>query len=123
MTTRIPFFIAFFAFGLVTGLAFVLVQAPSGKTYPPTESCGASYPLINKWLRCEPDENIRQKKEFTQLRAELVHTIDQWKKEGKANSVSVYVRDLEFGPWMGIGERDTFSPASIMKLPIMFTIL
>jgi beta-lactamase class A len=37
--------------------------------------------------------------------------------------VAVYFRDLQDGPWFGINERMSFSPASLMKLPILIAYL
>ncbi|MFY8190684.1 MAG: serine hydrolase [Bacteroidia bacterium] len=37
--------------------------------------------------------------------------------------VSYYFRDLNNGLWTGINERETFSPASLFKVPIMITLL
>jgi beta-lactamase class A len=34
-------------------------------------------------------------------------------------AASVYFRDLNNGPWFGIGENERFSPASLLKVPIM----
>lgn len=87
------------------------------------ENCGAEYSLINPWLRCEPQDNLLQKKEFTNFKAKLQKTIDQWKTEGRIESASVYVRDLQFGPWMGINEDDEYSAASLLKVPVLLTVL
>jgi beta-lactamase class A len=38
-------------------------------------------------------------------------------------NVSVYLRDLQFGPWMGIGEQEEFSAASLLKVPVMLAVL
>lgn len=49
--------------------------------------------------------------------------IDQAQAQKKASFVSVYYRDLNFGPWMGINEKENFSPASLLKVPIMIAAL
>jgi len=33
--------------------------------------------------------------------------------------ISLYYRDLQNGPWFGINEQDNFSPASLLKVPLM----
>jgi beta-lactamase class A len=38
---------------------------------------------------------------------------------GEIKAVSVYFRDLNDGPWFGINSQEQFSPASLMKLPVM----
>lgn len=37
--------------------------------------------------------------------------------------VGVYVRNLNNGPWFGINENEHYSPASILKLPVLITYL
>jgi beta-lactamase class A len=39
--------------------------------------------------------------------------------DGEAESAAVYFRSLSEGMWFGIGEKDKFAPASILKVPIM----
>lgn len=41
----------------------------------------------------------------------------------QASHVSVYFRDLHNGPWFGVREREGFTPASLLKLPIMIAAL
>jgi len=36
---------------------------------------------------------------------------------------SVYVRDLNNGPWLGFNEKEKFSPASLMKVPLLISCL
>lgn len=38
-------------------------------------------------------------------------------------SLSVYVRNLDNGPWFGIGEDDTFAPIRTLKMPIFIAYL
>jgi beta-lactamase class A len=45
--------------------------------------------------------------------------IDETIKSGKTLHVSVYFRDLDNGPWFGIGEKELFSPASLLKVPLL----
>lgn len=79
--------------------------------------------MLNEYIRCEPDENIAQKKEFTDFKRGLQNTIYVWIGEKKVSHVSIYLRDLQFGPWMGIEEDTTYSAASLLKVAVMFTVL
>ena len=36
--------------------------------------------------------------------------------------ISVYVRDLNNGPWIGINEKEYFSPASMLKTPLIIAL-
>jgi beta-lactamase class A len=35
------------------------------------------------------------------------------------SDIAVYIRDLNNGPWIGLGEKKNFSPGSLLKVPIM----
>ena len=37
--------------------------------------------------------------------------------------VSVYARDLDTGPWIGINEEEPYFPASLLKVPLMIYLL
>jgi beta-lactamase class A len=38
-------------------------------------------------------------------------------------TLGVYVRNLNNGPWFGINENEYYSPASLMKVPVLITYL
>ncbi len=38
-------------------------------------------------------------------------------------TIGIYVRNLNNGPWFGINEDEKYSPASLMKVPILITFL
>jgi len=44
-------------------------------------------------------------------------------RDKKVSHVSIYLRDLNNGPWIGINENEKFSPASLMKVPILISYL
>jgi beta-lactamase class A len=53
------------------------------------------------------------------LESELNKVINNNIKNKKADFVSLYYRDLNNGPWIGINEGEKFSPASLLKVPLM----
>ncbi len=57
------------------------------------------------------------------LEKKLKNYIAEVKSEKRATHVSVYFRDLSNGPWIGIGENELFSPASLLKVPILIAAL
>lgn len=57
--------------------------------------------------------NERQK-----LTAQLLALLEQEKKTGTVSEASIYFRDLNNGPWLGINEDLKFSPASLLKVPL-----
>jgi len=72
---------------------------------------------VNPLLECHSDESrYRLLRPFRQKLEAHIHEAVQRKA---AIHVSVYFRDLNNGPWMGINERERFEPASLMKVPLM----
>lgn len=79
-----------------------------------------SFVLTNPILDCENDfsgeELIFQSKAINEKVSEL-------KKEYSLEHISLYFRDMNNGPWIGINEKEEFSPASLLKVPIMMAFL
>ncbi len=75
--------------------------------------------LINPLLQCDTYAGAFQSVELENVEAELQKTINQEIVSNRAENVSVYLRDLNNGPWIGINENELFAPASLLKLPIM----
>lgn len=48
--------------------------------------------------------------------------IDDQIKNQKADNVSLYFRDLNNGPWISINGQEKFSPASLLKVPLMIAL-
>ncbi|MES2436905.1 MAG: serine hydrolase [Patescibacteria group bacterium] len=61
--------------------------------------------------------------EFTSLEKKLRTSIDQFTKDKKADSVSVYIRSLNSGHWTGINEDVLYAPASMLKVALMIAYL
>lgn len=74
------------------------------------------YKYINPLLECEMDET--QSAALQPLLFQLKQFIGE-KLSKKSSHVSVYFRDLNNGPWFGINENEDFSPASLLKVPLM----
>ncbi|PLX27339.1 hypothetical protein C0583_03405 [Candidatus Parcubacteria bacterium] len=77
----------------------------------------ASYQYINPLLECEENEQsniIPIKKARQKISALIEKKINQ----GNIINASVYYRDLNNGPWFGINEKEKYSPASLLKLPL-----
>ncbi len=87
------------------------------------ETCDSSkYQFINPDLVCN-DKPVVSKQGYATLRIKLDDFIAEATKEKKLDSISIYLRDLEDGPTMGIDEHEKFSPASLLKLPMLITYL
>lgn len=87
-----------------------------------TETREGGYKYINPLLECD---NYRSSKRapVVLLEADLRNYINQTISAGKASIVSVYFRDLNNGPWIGVNELENYSPASLLKVPIMMAVL
>lgn len=78
------------------------------------------YQLINPLLECDSisfSSNIA----LDSLKNKLDSLIDSLESSHQLNLVSIYYRDLNNGPWIGINEKDDFSPASLIKVPLLIT--
>jgi len=49
--------------------------------------------------------------------------INQCKERGDVSSVSVYLRHLNYGTWIGINEDENYAAASLVKVPLMIAYL
>lgn len=56
---------------------------------------------------------------FKNLEYKLRDIIKDEQKQEHATDISVYFRDMNTGAWVGINEKEPFSPASLLKVPIM----
>ncbi|MBP9714924.1 MAG: serine hydrolase [Candidatus Pacebacteria bacterium] len=80
------------------------------------------YKYINPDLVCD-DKTIVSKKSYRELKVKVEDFISLETKAGKITNASIYFRDLQNGPTLGINEYEEFSPASLLKLPLFLTYL
>jgi beta-lactamase class A len=77
----------------------------------------AGYKFINPLLECETKNKSPILKS---LEIEIKQEIQKKVIETNPNAqMSLYYRDLKNGPWFGINEDNVFSPASLLKVPLM----
>ncbi len=55
------------------------------------------------------------------LEQEISAYIDNQKQSGKLVSASVYIRTLDDGEWTDVNPDEQYHPASLLKLPVLFT--
>ena len=84
--------------------------------------CYENYYLISPATRCSNSIN-QGEWDYEELRGKLLIKKNELVKEEKLTQLSVYFRDLNYGPRFGIGEYDRFQPASLLKLPVMIAFL
>lgn len=76
------------------------------------------YSLINPLLECEIGEKTLSK-QFISFRYTLEDQVKQLESDSEIDNISVYFRNLNNGAGIGVHEKENFSPASLLKIPIM----
>lgn len=78
------------------------------------------FELVRPVLFAEiPDESP----EFRQLKCQLSLITTEKKKNGGLNLADIYIRQLNTGAWMKMGEGREYPAGSLMKVPILMTWL
>ncbi|MDD5152694.1 MAG: class A beta-lactamase-related serine hydrolase [Candidatus Pacebacteria bacterium] len=84
----------------------------------PLRSPDPEYPLTNPLLGYDNPESTN----FGQLvnfKSKLSKLVDQETVQNNASKISIYFRDMNTGHWISINEDEPYTPASLLKLPIM----
>ena len=109
-------------FLLTFSLAFYLGTKynPNPPETSPTKEYRNSqnYQLINPLLECDTSDNSPNF-QLQSLKKILNQEIINQQKQSNLTHVSLYYRDLNNGPWLGINENSLFTLASLIKVPIM----
>lgn len=84
---------------------------------------GKEYTFINPLLSCgeEKFDHIGNDA-LVKLENDLEALVTAQKNVGAIKDVGVYFRQLKGGPWVGIGEKETFSPGSLLKVPLVMSV-
>ncbi len=69
------------------------------------------------------EKQVVNKRNYVVFKRQLQEFIKKSKERGDSDLVSVYFRDLQYGPTFGVDEYEKFSPASLLKLPMMIAYL
>ncbi|MBC7836760.1 serine hydrolase [Acetobacteraceae bacterium] len=83
------------------------------------QACFAEYPLTSQLLDC--DESLNTSARLSDLENTLQAAAPEYKRQGKANRISIWVRDLKTLHWAAVDEFETYAPASLFKVPLMIT--
>jgi beta-lactamase class A len=108
--------------GVIIGYQSKIYLETDDKTDDFIESRSGGYRFINPLLECD---NFKKSKlmPLVALEKDLNTYIEKVITEKKCSHVSVYFRDLNNGPWIGIGENKIYSPASLLKVPILIATM
>lgn len=106
-----------FITGLVLGILLKSFQPIDNIQYKQRRVTGYEYinPLVDFEI-VEPTTKGELKEIERALNAYVENRI---LKEKSFKNISIYFQSLNSGAWVGVNEKDTFSPASLLKVPLM----
>jgi beta-lactamase class A len=85
--------------------------------------CGTHYDLLNPIVVCSDRENEPSEWDYEILRENLVKKVESYTQSGTVPHLALYFRSLKHSARFSIRDEEVFEPASLLKLPIMMTIL
>ncbi|MFA6005446.1 MAG: serine hydrolase [Patescibacteria group bacterium] len=110
-----------FFLGVVFSLLFIQNDAITAEsTFQEKHQSGYKY--ISPLLECDDSQEIGVIK-YNSLRSRINDFIEEETAKSDVLNVSVYFRDLNNGPWIGINATEKFSPASLLKVPLLISYL
>lgn len=107
-----------FAFGLGFLVANLTFDVKT-QSYSQTRNQD-NYHFINPLVDCDsyqPGQGLN----LDFLKNEINNIINTQVTDKTISFASVYYRDLNNGPWFGVNQSELFSPASLIKVPVMIT--
>ncbi|MBI5634834.1 MAG: serine hydrolase [Nitrospirae bacterium] len=112
-----------YLFGAVTGffLKDDIVSRFGGEKHREVREKGFTY--INPLLECYSDRDAPENSELRPFKHKVENAIQEIVSEKKAETIALYFRDLNNGPWFTVGETENFAPASLLKVPLMIALL
>lgn len=103
------------------GLAFGWLLKGNTNIPEEKEHHEGQYEFINPLLACDNADSISR--ELLPFREKLENLVQKEVAAKRVNFASVYFRDLNNGPWIGINEKEPFLPGSLLKVPVMIAYL
>lgn len=114
--------LAFLSIGLASGIV-IAKNVDKNKTDTLSKEVRLDgYTYISPLLECEYNSSVGET-EYKPSKNKIASYISEEIQKKTISHASVYYRDLNNGPWFGIEENENFSPASLLKLPVMIAYL
>ena len=105
-------------------IGFIVRDRMNGKQkHPYTALREPGWEYVNPLLDCEQARNILQDDELRPIEQSIEDFIKHRLNRSWAREVTVYYRELNDGPWFAIGNTEKFRPASLLKVPLMISVL
>jgi beta-lactamase class A len=117
---KIVYGICLLTIGVLIGFTMSFYIKASDKTPVDTfsEHRSGGYKYINPLYECSNSQLVGTS-EYRNLETKIRDFITRKTNSVEISQASVYFRDLNNGPWIGINEKADFSPSSLLKLPVM----
>lgn len=113
-----------FMLGLLSTIVAVKIyedKSQEGGDYFELRTGGYAEGLTNPLLDCSmTKENIIDN--LSPFQSKIENEIKEGIKRGDVTHVSYYFRELDNGVWFAINEKEKFTPASLLKVPVMMTL-
>jgi len=77
------------------------------------------YTYISPLLECADNQYLNR----SELETKINRLVHKELNQNRVSHISIYFRDLNNGPWFGINENEKFTPASLLKVPILIAYL
>ncbi len=84
-------------------------------------SPASEYKFINPLLECQ-NVSFENNSNLNSLKREVKESVDEAISQGKIANASVYYRDLNVGPRFDVNRDDMYTPASLIKVPLMIAL-
>jgi len=111
--------IVFIIIILILSIILISKSFPSVNFSKITRDQDNNFKFTNPILDCE---DINQS-ENTYISFEKINKeVDSLKDKYNVKDASLYFRDLNNGPWVGVNEQIIFSPASLLKVPVVMAL-
>ena len=110
-----------FALGVFIGGGSSIFRSEVRKSADAEQSAlrEGGFTFINPLLECESNPELSASKELKPFRSRINSLVERALEAGTAENISVYFRDLNNGHSFGINDTDKFSPANLLKIPVM----
>jgi beta-lactamase class A len=81
------------------------------------------YRYTRPLLECDGNHSGSHHPDLEPFRKAVQRTVDEHLTSGDAHTIALYFRDLQSGAWFGVNDQQQFTPASLMKVPLMIAVM
>lgn len=104
--------------GLFLGLT-IGITISYKKVLDKAEMHETGYKYISPLIECFSNQS--ESPSNNKLQGKIHDLVNRYLAEKKITGTAIYFSDLANGPWIGVNESKKFTPASLLKVPILIT--